>query len=954
MNNINTTFLYQMLKLRTIALNSEYSFLYPGFIDSVFNDNLKRKSVIRRLYNEVREGSIGIKVDNMESASNIYWLEKYADEDREKYYYQICIDIAKQFFKIRSGQIYIDGNIKKFEDKYDYNYDNFKNSLNVGRKTNNKFQWYIIKQLMDIDTLIGAYLVENNLTSISDMKLWDTLLYTTDTLLENVLKKGVAELHMHLGASKSFTSLWTSLMNSNKHNQTNIRVMNLLKSNYNYGKVDFYKNIYLFRLLRIVLSLYIGQGSNESQCTFEEFIDYIDENNKINNIVTKILKHMEEEKYTIDNDKSIKVEDIQSIIIGLSIRFDLTLSGIDKSGIDFNDTEKIDLLKKSSYVSHDKVNNYCKVIYDRMKNSLVGDDILVKIFKNYYIEDDKNIYSPFVIYPEQVFIFESMKYIKKDLSNKKASCFEKLFWHYIKFKNLVYRQIVQEVTYGNGLDIFQEYYKKQSAISINKLVYEAFYSQTKNQNIRKFEIRIGIGNDKGKVVELLSEIFNQYLAIIISNEYLNKDYSEIPLLGIIFHFIKKPDSQKEKCIYKEERGNLRNELKDEYLHQAKIINEIRQDIDKIDNYIVGVDAASKENNTEPYVFKKAFNYLRDTDSFKSGNGKYIKELGFTYHVGEEFRDLLSGLRHIDETIELFNYKSGDRLGHAIALGIDVDKWAEYNQLVFINAGEYLDNLLWQWNLYIEEKIGQKSISELEQRIYDAVEYIFGFTEHLSIRELYKAYYMKINCEECVTDVATDLSIDGVCALQQFTKKKYSIKNKIPRSNNEDNNVVWTTQMIYKAEKCKYFTRELDKNVTINIDNEIIEIYKEIQKIMIRKIGERQIIVETNPTSNLTIGEFKCFKDYYITNLSSPAKEKVIVTINSDDPTVFSTRINNEYALIYDILMKSGKYTGKEIIDWLNKIRINGLEYSFIEDRKLQIQELKNEIIHIIEQLKIYF
>ena len=40
----------------------------------------------------------------------------------------------------------------------------------------------------------------------------------------------------------------------------------------------------------------------------------------------------------------------------------------------------------------------------------------------------------------------------------------------------------------------------------------------------------------------------------------------------------------------------------------------------------------------------------------------IDNLGFTYHVGEEFRHVLSGLRHIDEVIEEFDYKAGDRLG----------------------------------------------------------------------------------------------------------------------------------------------------------------------------------------------------------------------------------------------------------------------------------------------------
>ena len=43
----------------------------------------------------------------------------------------------------------------------------------------------------------------------------------------------------------------------------------------------------------------------------------------------------------------------------------------------------------------------------------------------------------------------------------------------------------------------------------------------------------------------------------------------------------------------------------------------------------------------------------------------IQNMGFTYHVGEDFRHIASGLRHVDEVIENFHYKAGDRLGHAI-------------------------------------------------------------------------------------------------------------------------------------------------------------------------------------------------------------------------------------------------------------------------------------------------
>ncbi len=947
MDNINSAFLYQKIKLKTVVLNSEYSFLFPNFIDKEFKEN-NHNDCLMNLYNELREGMIGIKLDSFNLIANMEWRNEYYGKPREKYYFDLCKEISNDFFKIRSGQLYIDGNTKEHDKKYNYMSNLNSKSLEVGKNTNNKFKWIMLKQMIDVDILIGVYLVDKGLTNISDMILWDTLLYTTDTLLEKVLEKGTAELHMHVGASRSFTSIWTEFMNLKTKNKLWENLFKNLKNKFNYGKINFEKNTYLFRLIRILLAVYIRECKNNIYPkTFEEFmkINICDEN--VDMIIQNVLKHIENERYNIEEAKNITLENIQKAICFVMDKFDLQLGPIIKTNFEENYYEE-EMKPKNATA-----------------NSILSRDILTLLFNEYYEIKDHDIILKYnfegIILPEQVLIFEAMKFIDSTFQNSNyGNNFEKLFWHYVKFKNLVYRQIIQEFTVGKGLDMFQSYYKRQNKITIDNFISESFYSQIKSQNIKKFEIRTGAYSDKEKVVKLLLSVFKQYKSILEDDYFVKIESKPIPLIGIVFHFNKRKDKIKEKCAYDSEiKNKFLNYLssqQEEYLKQAKIIGDLRCDIDLLDYYLVGIDTASNENNAEPYIFREAFNYLRSIDAIKNRRkrkGSYLKEIGFTNHVGEEFRDLISGLRHIDETIELFNYKSADRLGHAIALGIDVDKWAEFNQVVCINAEEYLDNLLWEWNLLLEEKINLESTQLLEQKIYEAVEYIFGFTENVSIRELYKAYYIKITNKGCYTNIVLNDNSNKVCALQDYTKKKYCILNDPNEFGYELNNTVWSSQMIYRAMQCKYFTKELEKNVTINIDNDTIENYKKIQQIMIKKVGDKQIVVETNPTSNLVIGEFKSFEDYYITNLSSPEKEKVIVTINTDDPVIFDTRINNEYALIYDILMRKEKYSSKEVIDWLDKIRKNSLDYSFIQDRGLNLEELKNEIDYIIEQLRNY-
>ena len=81
--------------------------------------------------------------------------------------------------------------------------------------------------------------------------------------------------------------------------------------------------------------------------------------------------------------------------------------------------------------------------------------------------------------------------------------------------------------------------------------------------------------------------------------------------------------------------------------------------------ILGIDTANYEKNCGPE------NYGPSYRQFKKEVKSKI-ELKFTYHAGEDFDSLCSGLRAIDEVLEFLRFKRGDRLGHALALGIDAD------------------------------------------------------------------------------------------------------------------------------------------------------------------------------------------------------------------------------------------------------------------------------------------
>ena len=86
--------------------------------------------------------------------------------------------------------------------------------------------------------------------------------------------------------------------------------------------------------------------------------------------------------------------------------------------------------------------------------------------------------------------------------------------------------------------------------------------------------------------------------------------------------------------------------------------------------------ASLENSVPTWVFRDIYESARDANAepFTLENKRPFQSLGFTFHAGEDFRHLLSGLRRIYEVVYFLKFHAGDRLCHGLALGILVDDW----------------------------------------------------------------------------------------------------------------------------------------------------------------------------------------------------------------------------------------------------------------------------------------
>lgn len=385
---------------------------------------------------------------------------------------------------------------------------------------------------------------------------------------------------------------------------------------------------------------------------------------------------------------------------------------------------------------------------------------------------------------------------------------------------------------------------------------------------------------------------------------------------------------------------------------ARAIAVIRNKIPYLDEYLVGLDVASDENAAEPWLFSPAYNEVRDchhTDLVKvlreDGEKeiyKRIQNIGLTYHVGEDYRHILSGLRHIDEVVEKYNYRSCDRIGHGIALGVDVDYWAGNNQNVLIPLGEYLDNLLWVWGLVVENRYELPiSAYALEGRILQTASKIFGHMAGITVHVLYRAYQKKFGQ-------------DFTEGFRQYHKKLLESEVSLPEQSREvclcreyDNCAaeLWDSFKIVCTYFCPVYEERYNQVMWLETTREDVKLLKALQGYMMDKIQRKGIYIETNPTSNLAIGEIESLYSHYVVNLNTLADAKternIMVTINSDDPMVFNTNVENELAYMYHGLISAG-YDSKTVLEWMDQVRQYGMDSSFIKRIKT-VEEMEKDI-----------
>lgn len=728
-----------------------------------------------------------------------------------------------------------------------------------------------MSRMVSMDLFVCNYLLLNEMETCEQLKGYYSHIMLADKQLENVLRTGVSENHLHAGATIPFMVSWVSLMNCFLEHKI-LDSVPFLEMLFSDGSTDMSNCIYAACILRALMGHFLSRGNG----TFD---DWLFEN-------------------MFQTEDSV-IEFLKPLLIG------------NQSVCQWSKTE------------------YGKELFEELWNSIFSGTKETRTERNIdYMLDLFGLDMSVDTYGENVFLLEALKYSKKSDDD---TCFFRLFLTYIKIKNVVFSENVQ---YGQmkGLDYFKHYYHKTSSFSRKVIQDSEVYWETVLREIfqtpflNKVEIRIAPDDLKKRIQKILS----------VYQKLYQNNRDTCPLLGIIVHLIKQPDDNiVEKCWKEfEEDSELTEDrirygaLQKKYHTQMKSILSLREENPYLSDVLVGIDTASGENDTPVWVFAPIFEEARDSKSQKlfsiAENGESIqnRSLCFTFHAGEDFRHMLSGLRRIDEVITECKFHSGDRIGHGTVLGIKSSEWALSNPVVILPRGEHLENLLWVWGKYREvQQYDASLILYLEEQILKYAEEIFHVMTGIQVNVLYQAYKNRFFMFKKNTKYQETFHNDESEIFCCEVEEKHS--------------QAWNVDKLVHALNCVCYAKLYDEPIAVGVSKRDLQLIEDMQNAVKNKVAMRGIVVEMNPSSNLEICEINSLQEHQAFVLDNVKKEEgnpIILNVNSDDPAVFHTNVANELAYLYYGLLEQGVGRQESLL-WINKLRQFGMDSSFIQQER---------------------
>lgn len=456
------------------------------------------------------------------------------------------------------------------------------------------------------------------------------------------------------------------------------------------------------------------------------------------------------------------------------------------------------------------------------------------------------------------------------LKRKEKENFIYLLHFYILSMSLFNKFLVQQLN-QYGFSQFQFLTDNKLRDSFEDKGFKERYLQLKGmykkEDLNHLELRFAPKDNNDKLQKLYKKLISEHLEL-----KLNKKVNYT--IGTIAHFIKRKDDIDDEYKvgnqtlrrWPKQRVQLEKESHILFSTISSLKRKIFLDEDQVKYFesFEGIDAAGNELYVRPEAFAPSF-----LDLNKKFRDNLDKILNITFHAGEDYIHLISGIRYIYEAIHFLemdkdNVWNKKRIGHATALGIDSLYWSKsLDRKIVMSKGDYLDDLI-----FIKILL---STTDYDSKIIELWE------------EVYQEEYNYIN-----------------------VKKSYELRKEDPYKCNDE---------IIRLYNSPDVIKRYNELQVVSIDKNDIEIITKLQREVLKIMKENNILIESMITSNVRISYYSKYEEHHIFRWLFPEEEEKNImpdiVLASDDPGLFNNNMRIEFCHLYEIL--KNKYISEDKI-----------------------------------------
>jgi hypothetical protein len=500
--------------------------------------------------------------------------------------------------------------------------------------------------------------------------------------------------------------------------------------------------------------------------------------------------------------------------------------------------------------------------------------------------------------------------------------FARLFWQSVRVRCLYYRYVVQRPM-TPGLHWFLRFYGRIWSgrgwfdHEGGRPVASALRMQGDGDGLRSLEVRVAPGRTWGAMADFLREV-------ALAGRDGRAEF------GVVLHFIKDrgdrialgfpsphgagghadPARRSPGQAEPNPTGYRYAEYHRSRVEQAEACAELFGRHPAVIRWVRGVDVCNDERAIPNWVLAGPYRRVVEAGQAASRRlGDGTPPIRRTVHIGEDFVHPLSGLRTVSETVRFFELRDGDRLGHALALGVDMRDWAERAGRVALRREERLFDLAWEWLRCSQRRAPGPDRLPYVQR---------------EIRRLSAAVLGDPHAPDVIVDLVADLHTPARLRAVGFPD---GVREPEHRATARRDRLLFR----YLTSSAVFRDGQATEWVSVRDEGPILAA---LQAGVRREVGRRGVVVEVNPSSNLLIGEFGDLRRHPFWRLAGPPgaaadpdAPPLTVCLGSDDPILFATDIRQEYQLVFDALVSAGNST-EETCRWVERLRASGMAARF--------------------------